>query len=375
MLDPARHFYTVTEVKQFIDTMAYFKLNVLHLHLTDDQGWRIEIKSWPNLTEIGGSTAVGGGSGGYYTQQDYQEIVRYAHERYITIIPEIDMPGHVNAALASYTELNDDCDDDDNTNTSATTAPLYTGTEVGFSTLCIHKEITYQFIDDVIREVAAITPGPYIHVGGDESKQTSDKDSSDLFAYFMGRVLTIVEKHGKRLVAWDEVAKTDIINDNGSNTNTVIQYWNSESNLQMAIEKGAMVIMSPSSKSYLDMKYYADSRLGLQWAGLVNTEVAYRWDPTTIITTLLNNGNKNGSSIPENRILGIEAPLWGETTENLSDLQWLAYPRLIGHAEIGWSSSQSSSGRSWNEYKHRLSAMKSRLDIMGVNCFHDPVIP
>ena len=152
MLDVARHFLTVDEVKRYVDLMAIHKLNRLHLHLADDQGWRIEIRSWPNLAAHGGSTEVGGGAGGFYTQAQYSELVRYAAERFITIVPEIDMPGHTNAALASYAELN--CD--------GVAPALYTGIEVGFSALCVDKEITYTFIDDVVREIAAITPGAVV---------------------------------------------------------------------------------------------------------------------------------------------------------------------------------------------------------------------
>ena len=148
MLDVARHFRPVEDVKQFIDFLAAYKMNMLHLHLTDDQGWRIEIKSWPKLTEIGGSTQVGGGEGGFYTQEQYQDIVTYAAERFITIVPEIDMPGHTNAALASYAELNGD----------GKAKELYTGIEVGFSTFDAHKDVTYQFIDDVVREVSELSP-------------------------------------------------------------------------------------------------------------------------------------------------------------------------------------------------------------------------
>jgi len=152
MLDVARHFFGVADVKRYIDLMAAYKLNRLHLHLSDDQGWRIWIISWPKLAEYGGSTQVGGGKGGYYTQAEYADIVAYAQQRFIMIIPEIDLPGHTNAALASYAELN--CDD--------VAPPLYTGTEVGFSTLCADKEITYRFVDDVVRGLAALPPGPYI---------------------------------------------------------------------------------------------------------------------------------------------------------------------------------------------------------------------
>ena len=160
MLDVSRHFFSVDEVKRYIDLIALYKLNRLHLHLADDQGWRIEIKSWPNLAKIGGSTEVGGGPGGYYTQAQYSDIVAYARDRFIDVIPEIDMPGHTNAALASYAELN--CDGKART--------PYTGIEVGFSALCVDKDVTYRFIDDVVREIAALTPSPYFHVGGDEVK-------------------------------------------------------------------------------------------------------------------------------------------------------------------------------------------------------------
>src|SRR5688572_1596275 len=152
MLDVSRHFFGVDDVKRYIDLISSYKLNTLHLHLSDDQGWRIEIKSWPNLTKHGGSTQVGGGAGGFYTQEQYSDIVKYAQDRFVTIIPEIDMPGHTNAALASYPVLN--C------NNKAT--ELYTKTEVGFSTLCVRKDSVYKFVEDVVRELAAITPGPYI---------------------------------------------------------------------------------------------------------------------------------------------------------------------------------------------------------------------
>jgi len=159
MLDVSRHFFPVSTVERYIDDIARYKVNYLHLHLADDQGWRIQIKSWPNLAIHGGSTEVGGGPGGYYTQREYKDLVKYAASRHITIVPEIDMPGHTNAALSSYAELN--C--------NGIAPPLYTGTDVGFSSLCVNKEITYQFLDDVIRELARMTPGPYIHIGGDEA--------------------------------------------------------------------------------------------------------------------------------------------------------------------------------------------------------------
>ncbi len=191
MLDVSRHFFTVDQVKRYIDQFALYKINKLHLHLSDDQGWRIALDSWPRLATYGGSTEVGGGPGGFYTKADYKEIVRYAASRYLEVVPEIDMPGHTNAALASYAELN--CD--------GVAPPLYTGTEVGFSSLCVGKEITYDFVDDVIRELAALTPGKYLHIGGDEAHSTSHED----YVRFMDRVQPIVAKYGKTVVGWHQL--------------------------------------------------------------------------------------------------------------------------------------------------------------------------
>jgi hexosaminidase len=216
MLDVARHFISIDDVKHYIDQMAKFKFNYLHLHLTDDQGWRIEIKSWPKLTEIGGSTEVGGGEGGFYSQEEYKELVAYAADRFITIVPEIDMPGHTNAALASYGELNPGVNLPDGDVTTVVAgeidfdildknplpAELYTGIEVGFSTLATNKELTYKFVEDVIREISAITPGPYFHIGGDESLVTKKPD----YIYFVERTQDLVLKYGKISLGWDEIA-------------------------------------------------------------------------------------------------------------------------------------------------------------------------
>ena len=183
MLDVSRHFFGVPIVERYIDELALYKVNVLHLHLSDDQGWRLAIDGWPNLTAIGGSTEVGGGPGGFYTKADYTEIVTYAQAHFITVIPEIDTPSHTNAALASYPQLN--C--------SGTSPALYTGEQVGFSSLCVPKAVTYTFLDDVVSELAALTPGPYIHLGGDEAQSTSAAD----YVTFVQKAQAIVEAHGK----------------------------------------------------------------------------------------------------------------------------------------------------------------------------------
>ena len=205
MLDVARHFFRVEDVKRYLDLISHYKLNRLHLHLSDDQGWRIEIKSWPRLTTIGGKTQVNGGGGGFYTQEQYQEIVDYARSHYVMVIPEIDTPGHTNAALASYPELN--CD--------GKAPDLYEGIEVGFSSLCIQKEITYQFLEDVIRELSALTPDPYIHIGGDEARSTSEAD----YRKFMKRVQQIVFAHDKIPVGWSEIGEAEL------DARAIAQHW------------------------------------------------------------------------------------------------------------------------------------------------------
>ncbi len=341
MLDVCRHFFSIGDVKRYIDLMAYYKLNVLHLHLSDDQGWRIEIKSWPNLTVHGGSTEVGGGKGGFYTQEEYKEIVRYAAERYITIIPEIDMPGHTNAALASYAELN--C------NGKAT--ELYTGTKVGFSTLCTGKEITYQFVDDVIGELAALTPGPYIHIGGDESHVTPLKD----YIPFINRVQDIVRSHGKQVIGWDEIAHASL------KENTVVQFWAKAENARKGVEQGAKVILSPATKAYLDMQYDSTTTLGLHWVGYVEVDSAYIWNPATL-----------APGISKENILGIESPLWSETITNIDEIEYMAFPRLAGHAEIGWSPGTL---RKWDDYKVRLGNHGLRLETMGVDFYRSKLVP
>jgi hexosaminidase len=316
-------------------------MNVLHLHLSDDQGWRIEIKSWPNLTAHGGSTQVGGGKGGFYTQEQYADIVQYAKERYITIVPEIDMPGHTNAALASYPELN--C------NGKAT--ELYTGTKVGFSTLCTNKEITYKFIDDVVRELAALTPGPYIHIGGDESNATKVED----YIPFINKVQDIVIAHGKQVLGWDDIAIAIL------KPNVVAQHWSNIKNANMAVTKGAKLLLSPAKKAYMDMQYDKTTPLGLHWAAYIEADSAYKWDPARYVPGV---GKEN--------IIGIEAALWTETITNMDQIEYMVFPRLPGYAEIGWTPS---SLRSWDEYKVRLGNHGERFKAMEIDYYPSKLVP
>lgn len=338
MLDVARHFFSVEDVKKYIDLLAYYKINMMHLHLTDDQGWRIEIKSWPKLTEIGGSTEVGGESGGFYTQEEYKEIVRYAQQRFMTIIPEVDMPGHTNSASVSYPILNG----------NGKTPKLYTGMQVGFSTFDTRKDTVYAFIDDVVREISAMTPGPYFHMGGDESHVTKKND----YIHFVNKVEKIVQKHGKRMIGWDEIANADI------DSNAIAQWWSSKENAEMAVAKNMKVIVSPANKAYLDMKYDTLTDLGLHWAAYIPVDTAYQWSPEDY-------------GIPKVNILGTEAPLWSETISNIEELEYLAFPRVIGYSELAWSLPEN---RDWEDYKVRLGDQAPFLERNNVNYYPSPLI-
>jgi hexosaminidase len=353
MLDVSRHFFPVEDIKHIIDLLSAYKLNRFHLHLSDDQGWRIEIESWARLATVGGASGIDG-AGGYYTKRDYAEIVAYAQQRYITVVPEIDMPGHTNAALASYAELN--CDD--------TARQPYTGIEVGFSSLCVDKAITYQFVDDVIRELAEMTPGAYIHIGGDEASSTP----KPAYQRFVKRVQEIVHAHGKHMIGWEEVAQTDL------DPTSIVQIWKEASHVQEALQKGARLIMSPAQHAYLDMKYNAESPLGLQWAGLVSVQHAYEWEPTQFGLP---------ADAPESVILGVEAALWSETLRTRADIETMVLPRLLGHAEIAWSprsdistdNPNNGANRHWGEYKVRLGTHGRRLQNMGMKLFLSTDVP
>lgn len=340
MLDVVRHFFSVGDVKKLIDRIAYYKINTLHLHLTDDQGWRIQINSWPNLALYGGNTQVGGGYGGYYTQDEFSEIIEYAKKRYIVVIPEIDMPGHTNAALASYPVLN--CD--------GIAPPLYTGIKVGFSSLCLSKDSTYIFVNDVIREISHLTPGPYIHIGGDEAMAT---DSIE-YIHFIEKVQDIVQSYGKQMIGWEEIAQSKL------NSTTIVQHWRKPQLALEGIRQESRLIMSPSTKAYLDMKYTPSTELGLNWAAYIEVSDAYNWDPITQI-----------DGLQESDVLGVEAPLWTETILTYSDIEYMLFPRLPGIAEIGWSPAEN---RNWDAYKKRLANHGAYWKAIGLNFYPSPEI-
>jgi N-acetyl-beta-hexosaminidase len=344
MLDVARHFFTVAQVKKYLDQIALYKVNRFHLHLSDDQGWRIAITGWERLATYGGGTQVGGGPGGYYTQDDYRAIVAYAQQRFITVVPEIDMPGHTNAALASYAPLN--CD--------GKAPPRYTGTNVGFSSLCVSKDITYKFIDDVLGQLAALTPGPYLHIGGDEAQSTKPAD----YAAFINRVQKIVASHGKAVLGWHDVVHATPL------PSTVAQFWGtttSDPAVAAAAQHGTKLVLSPANHAYLDMKYTGATRLGQTWAGLIEVKKAYGWNPGAYL-----------SGVPASAVLGVEAPLWTETIVTSADIEYMAFPRLPAIAELGWSPQAK---HDWTAFRNRLAAQGPRWKVMKLNYYHSPQIP
>jgi hexosaminidase len=248
------------------------------------------------------------------------------------------------AALAAYPELSRE----------GIMPSLYTGMDVGLSSLNTHGALTYQFVDDVIHELAILTPGPCIHVGGDEAHKTRDAD----YVAFMERVQEIVCNYGKITIGWQEIAKARLF------PTTIVQFWSTHGNgmelARRAAEQGASIIMSPASKTYLDMKYDQATGLGNNWAGFVEVQTAYDWDPATFVP-----------GVPEAQILGVEAPLWTETVRTLDDIEYMVFPRLPGINEVGWSALQ---GRAWDEYRLRLASHAARFAGLGIGYYRSPQV-
>jgi hexosaminidase len=341
MLDLARHFHTPDEVKRYLDQISRFKINHLHLHLSDDQGWRIQIDSWPRLTTVSGApgTGVRGIGGGFLTKADYADLIEYAAARFVTIVPEIDMPGHVNAAQVAYPELT--CD-------GVAPRPRI-DIRVGYSSLCAGKEDTYRFAEDVIRELAAMTPGPYLHIGGDEAHSTPHAD----YLTFMRRVIPLAHKYGKTPIGWQEIAAAE-------EPDKVVQYWNHEWDTGSLTDE-RHVIVSPADRAYLDMQYDLLTPGGLHWAGTTEVDDAYDWDPGSVL-----------SHVPEERVLGVEAPLWSETLRDLDDIEFLAFPRLVAIAELGWSPRAT---HDWRSFRMRLGSYGPRWTRQHVRFYSSPRVP
>ena len=337
MVDVARSFFGLDYLKRHVDRMALYKMNRLHLHLSDDQGWRIEIKGWPKLSEIGGKFSVRRGRAGFLTQEEYKELQDYALARNIIIIPEIDMPGHIYAALAAYPELN--CDDYSNLTPQRATPPEgFEDYDVGWSKFCLEKPEIYEFVSDVIGEMAEITKGPWIHIGGDEIEDPRYEE-------FIVKADSIVRSFGKTAIGWEEATKAEV------DDSFISQVWHDEVEPVVDVK----VIESICSSFYLDHANVPGQPNTLNWCKEdgVSLENVYTFE------------SKNPNTI------GVEAPVWSEfvlTDEMMDNRFW---PRTIAAAEVGWTSADK---RNFNSFKQRLGKHGDRLRALDVNFYRTPEI-
>ncbi|BEG98737.1 glycoside hydrolase family 20 protein [Bacteroides sedimenti] len=369
-LDVARHFFGVDEVKKYIDVLAAHKLNYMHFHLTEDQGWRIEIKKYPNLTKVGSmrkGTMIGKnfGSndgvpyGGFYTQDQIKEIVKYAQDRFITIIPEIDLPGHMVAALASYPEL------------GCTGGPYEVSTQWGVldDVLCVGKESTFTFLQNVLSEVLELFPSKYIHIGGDECPKVRWKEcpvcqakikelglkadakhsaEERLQSYTMTRIEKFLNDKGRRIIGWDEILEGGLAPDA-----TVMSWRGMEGGIEAA-KQGHDVIMTPSSHLYFDHYQSLDPREPLAIGGYSSVERVYSFEP--IPAELTKEEAKH--------ILGAQANLWTEYIPTESYLEYMLVPRLAALSEVQWTNPEK---KNYSDFTNRISHIADIYDVMGLN--------
>lgn len=358
MLDVARHFFDVATVTAFLERAASLKFNVLHLHLSDDQAWRLESARRPELTARSAANAVDGDPGGFFTHDDYRAIIGHAADHHMTVVPEFDMPGHTHAVGLAHPEIVAE-PALEGWDAAGGDAPVagepYTGIGVGFSSLRIGEPGTDAFVDDVFAELAELTPGPYLHFGGDEAFGTPP----DAFAAFVARTSDVIARLGKTPIAWHEAGAADDLA-----PGTVGQYWSFVSPAEGAAEKarafvdrGGRLILSPADAVYLDMKPEASASLGLTWAGgPTSLERAYSWEPLDVVP-----------GVSEDDILGVEAPLWTETVRDLDDIDALAFPRIAAAAEAAWSArSGTMEERTWESFRTRVGGLGPLWTTLGI---------
>ncbi|MGO4290239.1 beta-N-acetylhexosaminidase [Chitinophaga sp. RAB17] len=355
MLDVSRHFFTVAQIKDLLDLMAYYKLNRFHWHLTDDQGWRLEIKSYPALTKVGawrvpriefsgntlppqpGERAT---DGGFYTQEQVKEVIRYAAERHIEILPEIDVPGHSMAAIAAYPELCVTHSADTRVNPGSPFAKWFStgGFEMYVdNSLNPTDERVYQFLDKVFGEVATLFPYPYIHIGGDECykgywekdaavqtfmKQHQIPDTHELQSYFISRLNRIILSKQKKLIAWDEVAAGNV-----RERITVMSRFGEKAAIEQ-IGKGLDIVLAPGNNGlYFDYAQSASDQEPSSHGGDQPAQNAYQYNPEYPAL----------SAEEHKHIMGVEACIWTENIPDVSKLQYMMLPRMLALAETGWS--------------------------------------
>lgn len=361
MLDCSRHFFPLEFVKRYIDLIAMHNMNVFHWHLSDDQGWRIEIKKYPELTikgsrrsgtVIGYNTALDDSIpyGGYYTQEQAREIVEYARQRYVTVIPEIDMPGHMLAALATYPEL------------GCTGGPYEVGHRWGIykDVLCVGNDKIYDFCEGVLDEIMQIFPSKLIHIGGDETptevwekcpkciKRAEDNNMTvkQVQSYFTSRIEKYVNSRGRRIIGWDEILGGDI------SQSAVIQSWRDTKHGRIAAEAGHDVIMSPTSHCYFDYSQADEKNSKYEptlCGGYIPVEKVYAFEPC--------DENLSESSRPH--ILGVQANIWAEYLLYPNQVEYQALPRMAALAEVQWTSGK----KDYQAFLKRLNRLVSFYDL------------
>lgn len=368
MLDSARHFQSPQFVKQFIDWMALHKLNVLHWHLVDDQGWRLEIKKYPKLTSVGGWRVPAGPVaaadidpatgkprvyGGFYTQEEVRDIVAYAAERHIVIVPEIEMPGHASAAVAAYPELG----------VAGTKVPHVPADWGVYSTLFNVDDATFSFFEDVLTEVMALFPGEYIHVGGDEAvkdewkaspkiqaqmRKLGIKDEHGLQSYFIHRIEKFLNQHGRRLIGWDEILE------GGLAPNATVMSWRGIDGAVAAATAGHDAVLAPQPALYFDNRQNGpnDPSPGRGW--VISVESVYKFDPAP--AALQPDQLKH--------ILGVQAPIFTEHMRTEQRVEYMTFPRAAALAEVAWSPAER---RDWADFQTRLPAQLGRYDALGIH--------
>jgi len=377
LLDVSRHFFTIEEVKRLIDQMVIYKFNLLQLHLTDDQGWRVEIKKLPELTKVGAWRVPRTGLwwdreppqegeaatyGGFYTQVQIKELVTYASERHVDILPEIDVPGHSLAAIASYPYL------------SSSKLPYKVNPGSKFygiddNSLCPGKESTFEFLDIVFDEVTQLFPFEFIHIGGDECnkrfwkkcddcqnrmKDNGLKDENELQSYFIKRLEKILQKKGKKLMGWDEILE------GGLAPNAAVMSWRGMDGGIAAAKAGHQVVMSPTTFAYLDL-YQGDPAIEPPTYSLLRLNTVYKFEPVP-------------EGVDSSYILGGQGNLWSESVPTFRHAEYMFWPRSLALAEVLWTPK---SARNWNDFIRRTEVNLARLSFADINfarSFYDAII-
>jgi hexosaminidase len=384
LLDIARHYEPPSAVEQLIDQVAPYKINTLHLHLSDDQGFRLAINGFPRLTSIGSAGSVGSGGrtedpGGFWTQAQYQAVVAYAAAHFVTVIPEVDSPGHNNAIIMS------EYDDTGNPalpanphgiNCGQFNPPQWDYTEdVGYSALCPDSPDTWAIMTAIIDQLTALTPGPYYDLGGDEVPTTLL--SAAKYAQFINTEAPIVTSRGKTVMGWADIAGAGTTPSAGS----VAEYWQPASGSspgtetgREAVTKGMKVVMAPANHTYLDQKYIVTATssvpasLGMNWACPTGCDIssAYNWNPGSFVT-----------GVTDKNVIGVEGDMWGETVATMSKVDYMVFPRLLALAEVAWSSAaqRTATSPAYRDFLQRLAAQGNRLQIAGVNFYPSTEVP